>query len=159
MPRVDTVLVYVLRDSEVLLMHRNKEPNLGLWIAPGGHIEIGESPHEAARRELFEETGLVADELVWRGYCTEVSPRPDWQWSLFIYVVQRFHGELVADLREGELAWVALEAYFHDTPIPQADAIFAPAVLGPELIHTADRMFEAKFTYDANLRLVRWVRY
>ena len=29
------------------------------WEIPGGHIEPGESPEEAARRELFEETGAA----------------------------------------------------------------------------------------------------
>ena len=52
-------LVYALRDNDVLVMRRNKEPNLGLWIAPGGKVEIGESPYETARREMLEETGLV----------------------------------------------------------------------------------------------------
>ncbi len=63
-----------MRDRQVLLLRRNKQPNLGLWIAPGGKIEIDESPHEAARRELAEETGLTAVDLTWRGLCTEVSP-------------------------------------------------------------------------------------
>lgn len=31
------------------------------WCIPGGHIEIGESPIEAARRELFEGTGINAE--------------------------------------------------------------------------------------------------
>jgi 8-oxo-dGTP pyrophosphatase MutT (NUDIX family) len=39
-----------------VLLHRHKR--LGLWIQPGGHLEPGESPWEAARREAAEETGL-----------------------------------------------------------------------------------------------------
>ena len=38
------------------------------WITPGGGVDPGESHHEAAVRELFEETGLVVDsvgEPVW----------------------------------------------------------------------------------------------
>lgn len=37
-----SVLVYVRRGDEVLVMRRHKEPNLGLWIAPGGKVEVGE---------------------------------------------------------------------------------------------------------------------
>ena len=71
---VSTVLIYARREGKVLLMHRNKEPNLGLWTAPGGKIESGESPHETARREMAEETGLEVGDLYLRGICTLVSP-------------------------------------------------------------------------------------
>lgn len=39
-----------------VVLHRHKR--LGLWLQPGGHVEPGEWPHEAAVREAFEETGL-----------------------------------------------------------------------------------------------------
>lgn len=39
-----------------VLLHRHKR--LGLWLQPGGHLEPGETPWQAARREAEEETGL-----------------------------------------------------------------------------------------------------
>lgn len=39
-----------------VLLHLHKR--LGMWLQPGGHLEAGESPWDAARREAEEETGL-----------------------------------------------------------------------------------------------------
>ncbi len=41
-----------------VLLHRHKR--LGRWLQPGGHLDPGEHPAEAARRETAEETGLAA---------------------------------------------------------------------------------------------------
>ncbi|MCC6792409.1 MAG: NUDIX domain-containing protein [Thermomicrobiales bacterium] len=52
-----TVAVFVVHDGAVLLhLHRK----LGRWLPPGGHIEPGELPDDAALREVLEETGVVA---------------------------------------------------------------------------------------------------
>jgi 8-oxo-dGTP pyrophosphatase MutT (NUDIX family) len=50
-----TVAVFVVSDRRVLL-HRHVK--LGMWLPPGGHIEPGELPDEAAIREVQEETGV-----------------------------------------------------------------------------------------------------
>ncbi|MEY2553096.1 MAG: hypothetical protein QOC57_956, partial [Ilumatobacteraceae bacterium] len=39
-----------------VVLHLHKR--LGLWLQPGGHIDVGEMPWQAARRETLEETGL-----------------------------------------------------------------------------------------------------
>jgi 8-oxo-dGTP pyrophosphatase MutT (NUDIX family) len=50
-----TATTYIVHDGRVLL-HRH--PRQGLWLPPGGHLERDELPHDAARREIEEETGL-----------------------------------------------------------------------------------------------------
>jgi 8-oxo-dGTP diphosphatase len=151
---VPTVLVYALRGGEVLLLHRRKEPNLGLWIAPGGKVEPGESPYEAARREFLEETELEAQDLQLRGFCTLVPLLKQYPWFIFVFVTTSFDGVLRADCDEGDLAWVSLEEYFATLPKPHADAIFAPRVLTMD-----EGLFQAKFVYDADLNLVEWVEH
>jgi 8-oxo-dGTP pyrophosphatase MutT (NUDIX family) len=39
------------------VLHRHKR--LGIWMQPGGHIDAGETPDMAARREATEELGLA----------------------------------------------------------------------------------------------------
>jgi 8-oxo-dGTP pyrophosphatase MutT (NUDIX family) len=41
-----------------VVLHRHKR--MGIWLQPGGHIEPRERPWDTARREVTEETGLVA---------------------------------------------------------------------------------------------------
>ncbi|MFZ4718880.1 MAG: GNAT family N-acetyltransferase [Ilumatobacteraceae bacterium] len=48
--------IVVTEDRTRVLLHRHKR--LGIWIQPGGHVDAGELPWEAALREAGEETGL-----------------------------------------------------------------------------------------------------
>src|SRR5688500_10821251 len=45
----------------MVLLHWHRR--LGLWLPPGGHIDPGELPDEAAVRETLEETGLAVELL------------------------------------------------------------------------------------------------
>ena len=66
MPRnrlIHAVSVAVVRGNRLLLVKRGREPSRGLHAFPGGRVEPGETNEEAARRELFEETGLRAENL------------------------------------------------------------------------------------------------
>lgn len=48
---------------EVLLIERDRDPFSGSYALPGGFIDEGESPPQAAKRELLEETSMTANVL------------------------------------------------------------------------------------------------
>jgi len=54
------VIVAHYRNQWLFVRHRERST----WETPAGHIERGENPESAARRELFEETGAIEYELV-----------------------------------------------------------------------------------------------
>lgn len=56
------------------VLHRHKR--LGLWLQPGGHLDAGESPSEAARRETVEETGLAVEHPAGRPTLVHVDVHP-----------------------------------------------------------------------------------
>jgi 8-oxo-dGTP diphosphatase len=53
----------VVDPEERVLLVRFEFPGRTLWATPGGGIEPGETPEDAIRRELAEETGLEAIEI------------------------------------------------------------------------------------------------
>ncbi|MCC7365513.1 MAG: NUDIX hydrolase [Dehalococcoidia bacterium] len=56
-----TAAVVLWRGPEILVMKRAAGFSAGGWFLPGGHVEPGERPVDAAVRELFEETGITAN--------------------------------------------------------------------------------------------------
>ncbi len=58
--QVTSAFAFVLDASDRMLLTCVDRPGRG-WDIPGGHLEPGESPTQAAARELAEETGFALD--------------------------------------------------------------------------------------------------
>jgi ADP-ribose pyrophosphatase YjhB (NUDIX family) len=94
-------------EGRLLLARRAVEPYLGLWDCPGGFLEEGEDPLEGLRRELAEETGLVAGPARFVGIWMDVyGDAADAAATLNIYwAVEVGEGQPVAADDVAELRW------------------------------------------------------
>lgn len=98
------------RGGKVLIAKRIKP---SLWSLPGGRIEAGETPEQAAIRELFEETGVTAEVVGLAGEAEVTRTGKDGE------VISRFHisayaarwikGEAQPGPEAAEVAWIAPE--------------------------------------------------
>ena len=62
-------MVLVSEQDRVLLLRLLLDKDRHIWAAPGGGLRDGESFGQAARRELWEETGMTGEDLgpcIWR---------------------------------------------------------------------------------------------
>jgi 8-oxo-dGTP diphosphatase len=94
LPRVGSA-VMVTNGEAVLLGVRDKEPNRGMWVLPGGKIEPFESIQDAARREILEETGLRV-RIVRQLGVYEILKPPDEHRLIVFSAAEVIGGELAA---------------------------------------------------------------
>lgn len=98
-------VVIILNDKNEVLLQKRHDGNWGL---PGGLMDLGESFEEVAKREVFEETGLVVKNLtllnVYSGseYYLKV-PNGDELYSVTaVYYTKDVSGDLKVDYTESE---------------------------------------------------------
>ena len=122
--------IFVYKDGRVLLQKR--KDNLCWGMSGGGGVEIGESVEDAAKRELFEETGIIAESLELLGVfsgegMTYTYPNGDKVQIIgIVYVCQDFSGELLPDITETvELEWFDIDKIPHEINPPDKKAFRA----------------------------------
>jgi 8-oxo-dGTP diphosphatase len=114
MPSVtaDVAVLRLEEIPEILLVQRKGPPFRGKWALPGGFMEIRETLEETARRELLEETGIRAGELI----RFETYDRPDRDprgrtiTQVFVMVWEEKMGRPVAGSDADTVRWFGLHA-------------------------------------------------
>ena len=128
--------------NEILLV---KHKRFGVWLPPGGLIEEGEAPHEAAVREALEETGIKIEIIPMEQgisvpHCKEL-PRPFAVYAMdiagegnyilhdTIYLCRAVGGKLSAQFEEvDDAGWFSYDEFkrmetFENTAVTVAKAV------------------------------------
>jgi 8-oxo-dGTP pyrophosphatase MutT (NUDIX family) len=136
--------VLLFDEQERLLLLFDPDPVDGLyWYPPGGRIEPGESPEQAARRELIEEVGVDAVDIgpvvlrrrarfTWHGKRLD---QDEW------HLLGRIQGPVALESRPGDNETAAVVAHrwwslselraSHDRFFPEGLADLVEHLLGP----------------------------
>jgi len=107
------IAAVVLRDGQVLLVQRGREPAKGLWGLPGGMLELGETLAEGVRREVLEECGIEIEVGPLVGVFEPMQRDGDgrlrYHYVVLDYLARYVGGELRAADDADDAQWVALE--------------------------------------------------
>lgn len=126
LPRVGSALIVTDEANRILLGKRNKDPQRGKWVLPGGKVHAFESIADAATRELKEETGLTVEvQHQFRVYELINAPH---EHRIIIYSWARVvEGDLRASDDISEVKFVSLEE-LGDLPLtPLVEEVLADA--------------------------------
>ncbi len=101
------------KDARVVLIRRDKPPRAGKWSLPGGAQELGEGIYDAARREIFEETGLQIKVLGMIDVVDSINKDDDghirYHYTLVDIAARVSGGELCAGDDACDAKWFSLE--------------------------------------------------
>lgn len=104
-----TADMFVVNDGEILLLCRRGRGE-GLWYIPGGIVELGEDPRDAAVRETAEESGIdVVDPRLLRVWSYEVE---DGRWVYHAtYVATAPHRQVTISDEHSGSKWCPPQEY------------------------------------------------
>lgn len=113
-PVIATLGYVVSPDKKhVLLMHRNKrvdDIHYGKYNGLGGKVDRDEDIISAMRREIREEAGIEALEVVLRGTISWPGFGKNGEdWFGFLFRIDSWAGEVLSGNHEGSLEWISFE--------------------------------------------------
>lgn len=141
---------FIKRGHEILMLNRNKEPDMGKWNGVGGKFEEGETPLECFLREAYEETGiqLRKENVVYSGAVTWVSENGSAGMYAFISEMPLdFEYKAPIETQEGVLCWKHIDwiCNLKNSGVVGHVPHFLPIML------TDENLYEHRFNFNKNV--------
>lgn len=148
-------LGYVLSPDKkkTLMVHRHGRATdifEGKYNGLGGKLESNEDIVTGIKREIFEEAGILVENISLRGTInwTGFGPKNE-DWFGFIFLIEKFSGKPFEKNVEGTLEWIDIDR-LHELPAWEGDKYFLPLVFDND-----PRPFHGFMPYKNN-RPVDW---
>jgi 8-oxo-dGTP diphosphatase len=146
-------LVFVFRDDEILLIDKKTGLGKGKVNGPGGKVEPGETPEDAAARECFEELSIRVSKLE---YCGEHRFQfvDGYSIHVWVYRTRDFEGAATESAEAAPL-WTSLDQIPYDR-MWEDDKHWLPMLIRGERFQTrwifdGDRMVDYAIETDGNI--------
>lgn len=143
-------LCILKNDNNYLLLKRGKcktkkEEDYGLYIPVGGKIEPYETPEEAAKREIKEETGIEISNIDFKGILVETCKKVDYNWIDFVFIAEVDYF-VPNECEEGFLEWINKEDIFNIST-PEIDKEMYKYIID-------NKKFIFNDIYNSNMKLI-----
>lgn len=147
-PKEEATLLFIIQNGNILLIHKKRGLGHGKINGPGGRLEPGETPRQAAIREVIEETGVTplhvqpAGELRFQ-FCDGYSLHG------YVFTASDYEGNLI-ETDEARPEWFPLTQIPFDRMWPD-DQHWFPLLLSGQPFHgrfifDGDRMLDHEIT-------------
>jgi 8-oxo-dGTP diphosphatase len=146
-------LVFVFRDDEILLINKKTGLGKGKVNGPGGKVDPGETPEQAAIRECQEELHITVSELE---YCGEHRFQfvDGYSIHVWVYRTTEFEGE-PTETHEAKPLWTRIDRIPFDE-MWEDDKYWLPMMIRGERfrarwIFDGDRMLDHHIEHDGEM--------
>lgn len=131
----------VLKENKVLLVRHTYGNGKGMLIIPGGYVKWNETPQDAVKREILEETGIIVQPLDMVGVRFNLK---DWY---VVFIAKYVSGESKSDGDENsEVVWIDINDAVTRDDVPD---LTKKLLLG--VINSKDNAFK-NISYEGNTK-------
>lgn len=146
----NAVRTFLIRNNQVICT-RYKIDNIGFIDIPGGKIEDGETPENAAIREFKEETGMIISSLEKLGNI--IIEYPDRIYNMVVFAAKEYKGT-PQEFAENESFWIPIKKLLQ---IPNRYAM--TYLLAPEFKNELEsKDINIKFLVDSSHKVLEYSR-
>ena len=122
------VLAFDTTGRVLLLRRANSEYGEGQWCLPGGKLDYGDTPEHTVDKELAEETGLVAKDVVFLFYQNSLPIEAGKMHCLNLYFRCTVQGRVTLNRESSDFVWLTPQEALAKKPVFGAEEALRRAI-------------------------------